>query len=128
MANSFIAKQKDFGYCPRCGSINIDFVDSDNDSSKYICRDCGDDYLVLENETVRSRNNNTLGSFVRIYYSTMNGSAIAYEDHSLEDFNQNKEDIIKELLSYDEDPMDLDIQVFDKDGFYSHNIDYKKEE
>ena len=120
--------QKDFGFCPHCGSNNIDYVDSDTDSTKYVCHNCGNDFLVLEDGTVRSRNNNTLGSFVRIYYSTMNGSAIAYEDHSLEDFNQNRNDIIKELLSYDQDPMDLDIQVFDKDGFYAYNIDYKKEE
>ncbi len=121
------AIQNDFGFCPHCGSNNIDYVDSDADSTKYVCHNCGNDYLVLEDGTVRSRNNNTLGSFVRIYYSTMNGSAIAYEDHSLEDFNQNRKNIIKELLSYDQNPMDLDIQVFDKDGFYAYNIDYTKE-
>ena len=120
--------QESFGFCPYCGSENVDFVDSEENSTKYVCRDCNEDFLVVEDETVRSRNNRTLGSFVRIYYSAMNGSAIAYEDHSLEDFNKNKDNIIKELLSYDKDPMDLDIQVFDKDGYYLYNINYKKEE
>ena len=58
----------------------------------------------------------------------MNGSAIAEENYSLEEFNRNKKKIIKELLSYDKDPMDLDIQVFDKDGYYLYNINYKTKE
>lgn len=42
--------------CPYCHSHNIDFVDSDEDSTKYICRDCGEDFIVLEDGTITTRN------------------------------------------------------------------------
>lgn len=49
-------KQHD-GKCPFCGSENIDFVDSDEDSEKHVCRDCGQDFLVHDDGHVTTRNN-----------------------------------------------------------------------
>ena len=48
--------KKHDGTCPHCHSENIDFVDEDEESVKYICRDCGEDFIVLDDETVTSRN------------------------------------------------------------------------
>lgn len=44
------------GSCPYCHSENIDFVDEDEDSIKYICRDCGKDFIVINDEDVTTRN------------------------------------------------------------------------
>ena len=49
-------KQHD-GKCPFCGSENIDFVDSDEDSEKHVCHDCGKDFLVHDDGHVTTRNN-----------------------------------------------------------------------
>ena len=44
--------------CPYCGSDNIDFVDSDYESTKYICRSCGEDFIVDDDDqTVTDRHN-----------------------------------------------------------------------
>lgn len=45
----------DDGTCPYCHSDNIDFVDSDDDSSKYICRDCGEDFIFHVDGSVTDR-------------------------------------------------------------------------
>ena len=51
-------KEKKFDdKCPYCGSDNIDFVDSDEDSTKYICRDCDDDFIVHDDGEVTDRHN-----------------------------------------------------------------------
>ena len=50
------AVKKDDGTCPHCHSSNIDFVDSDEDSTKYVCRDCGEDFIVLDDGSVTTRN------------------------------------------------------------------------
>lgn len=50
------AVKQDDGTCPHCHSSNIDFVDSDEDSTKYICRDCGEDFIVLDDGSVTTRN------------------------------------------------------------------------
>lgn len=46
--------------CPYCGSDNIDLVDEDDDSTKYICRDCKEDFVVLDNGHVTTRNGRRL--------------------------------------------------------------------
>ena len=49
--------KKEFdGTCPYCHSENIDFVDSDEDSEKHVCRDCGEDFIVLDGGEVTTRN------------------------------------------------------------------------
>lgn len=45
------------GKCPYCHSENIDFVDSDEDSEKHVCHDCGQDFLVHDDGHVTTRNN-----------------------------------------------------------------------
>ena len=46
------------GCCPYCGSENIDLVDNDVDSTKYICRDCDEDFIVDDNnQKVTDRHN-----------------------------------------------------------------------
>lgn len=57
-----LKEKKDNGRCPHCGSENIDFVDSDEDSTKYVCRDCGQDYLVLDDGEVTDRHNRPIES------------------------------------------------------------------
>lgn len=44
------------GCCPYCHSGNTDFVDSDEDSTKYICRDCNEDFIVHNNGHITTRN------------------------------------------------------------------------
>lgn len=43
--------------CPYCGSSDIDVVDTQNDSNKYICRSCGEDFLVWGDGTITDRHN-----------------------------------------------------------------------
>ena len=43
--------------CPYCNSSNIDFVDEDDSSCKYICRDCGDDFIVWKDGNITDRHN-----------------------------------------------------------------------
>lgn len=43
------------GCCPHCSSYNIDVVDEDNDSVKYICRDCDEDFIVTDDGVVTDR-------------------------------------------------------------------------
>lgn len=47
--------KEDDGTCPYCHGDNIDLIDSDDDSSKYICRDCGEDFIVCDDGTVTDR-------------------------------------------------------------------------
>ena len=44
------------GCCPYCHSGNTDFVDSDEDSTKYICRDCNEDFIVHNDGHITTRN------------------------------------------------------------------------
>ena len=44
------------GCCPYCHSGNTDFVDSDEDSTKYICRDCNEDFIVHNDGRITTRN------------------------------------------------------------------------
>lgn len=47
---------KVFDYrCQHCSSYNIDVVDEDNDSVKYICRDCNEDFIVTDYGEVTDR-------------------------------------------------------------------------
>lgn len=46
--------------CPYCSSSNIDLVDEDDDSTKYICRDCSEDFVVLDDGHVTTRNGRRL--------------------------------------------------------------------
>ena len=44
------------GKCPYCGSNNYDYVDEDGYTTKYICRDCDQDFLVdKKDESVTDR-------------------------------------------------------------------------
>ena len=52
---------------------------------------------------------------VRIYYSNMFG--ICEEQYTYDEYVRNREAIHKELFKSDDDPMDLDVQFFDKDGY-----------
>lgn len=53
--NEMYKNFKPCGVCPYCGSDNTDSVDSYDDSSKYICRDCDEDYIVYDDGTVTDR-------------------------------------------------------------------------
>ena len=52
-----LEEKKHTGRCPYCDSENIDFVDSDGDSEKHVCHDCGQDFLVHDDGHVTTRNN-----------------------------------------------------------------------
>ena len=57
-----LEEKKFDGKCPYCGSENIDFVDSDEDSEKHVCHDCGQDFLVHDDDEVTTRNNRPIES------------------------------------------------------------------
>ena len=44
------------GSCPYCHSENVDFIDEDGDSIKYICRECGEDFIVINDKDITTRN------------------------------------------------------------------------
>ena len=46
--------------CPYCNSVNIDYIDNDSDSTKYICRQCDEDFIVHENGRISDRHNRTI--------------------------------------------------------------------
>ena len=57
-----LEEKKFDGKCPYCGSENIDFVDSDEDSEKHVCHDCGQDFLIHDDDEVTTRNNRPIES------------------------------------------------------------------
>ena len=44
-----ILKGKQFLYCPRCGSVNIDKNGKPNNKQNYICKDCNKKFNILTN-------------------------------------------------------------------------------
>ena len=46
---------RDNNTCPYCGK-DADFVDSDEDSTKYQCHHCGEDFIILFDGTYTTRN------------------------------------------------------------------------
>lgn len=46
--------------CPYCGSENTDFVDEDRESEHWVCRDCGDDFVVWDDGEVTDRHNSKI--------------------------------------------------------------------
>ena len=67
-------EKKHDGNCPFCGSENIDFVDSDEDSEKHICRDCGKDFIVHSDDEVTDRHNRPIkedNEVARVEYCIM---------------------------------------------------------
>jgi hypothetical protein len=46
-----------YSKCPFCGSENYDIVDSDNDSIKYHCYDCDEDFIEWTDGSVTDRHN-----------------------------------------------------------------------
>ena len=47
-------------HCPYCHNENVEVVDEDSGSTKYICRDCGEDFLVGRHGEVTTRNNRVI--------------------------------------------------------------------
>ena len=46
------------GCCPYCGSDNVDIVDEGDEDVKWICKDCGEDFLIDNiNGVVTDRHN-----------------------------------------------------------------------
>lgn len=43
--------------CPYCDSENTDIIESDTCSTKYICRDCDDDFIKWDDGEITDRHN-----------------------------------------------------------------------
>ena len=117
--------------CPHCHSENIDIVDDDGDSAKYICRDCGNDFIVHNDGEVTDRHNRPIESLeeakkdedeippdpevVKLEVHQELNDLVADEIEAINGYEEVKADILDKPIEHKDDIVDTINHIEDEE-------------